>query len=83
MPVRSLTLTQDRLKCNSRTAIVGDEIVLGNTVNAVGCKIGKNFQLKLGIGVNCKSRETAIHPRRRQPVALTFATIAVMSSCCS
>ena len=72
----------DRLKWNSRTAIVGDEIVWGNTANAVGCKIGKN-QSKLGRGVNCESRETPIQPRRRQRIALNFATIAVMSSCCS
>ena len=57
MPVRSLTPTQDRLQWNSRTAILGDEIVWGNTANAVGCKIGTNHQSKLGLGVNCKSRK--------------------------
>jgi hypothetical protein len=61
MPVRSLTPTQDRLQWNSRTAILGAEIVWGNTANAVGCKIGTNHQSKLGLGVNYKSRETAIH----------------------
>jgi hypothetical protein len=72
----------DRLKCNSRTPIVGDEIVWDNTANAVGCKIGKTTS-RSWVGVNCESRETAIQPRRRQLIALNFATIAVMSSCCS
>jgi len=83
MPVRSLTLIQDHLKWNPRTDILGDKIVWGNTANAVGRKIGKSHRSKLGLGVNCKSRETAIQARRPQLIALNFATIAVMSSCCS
>ena len=49
MPVRSLTLIQDRLKWNSRTDILGDKIVWGNTANAVGCKIGKEPPVEVGL----------------------------------
>jgi len=40
----------DRLKWNSRTAIVGDEIVWGNTANAVGCKDRKEPSVEAGPG---------------------------------